>query len=211
MARRFDEDRIQQRVLDEIVNALWGGRQVPTTRELARAVHAAESRVQAALDSLEDERYIERDKDSSGKSISRAIRLTKMSRARFIPLMGRIAAGNPIPAYGDDVEEYLPLPVTQVRGDGAYALRVKGDSMTGDSLLDGDYVIVTPDPEPGDGEIVVVVIKEEATVKRLWREEGRIRLESSNPDRIEFPPIVINYSDNPRIQGRVIGVIRWLK
>lgn len=126
MARRFDEDRIQQRVLDEIVNALWGGRQVPTTRELARAVHAAESRVQAALDSLEDERYIERDKDSSGKSISRAIRLTKMSRARFIPLMGRIAAGNPIPAYGDDVEEYLPLPVTQVRGDGAYALRVKG-------------------------------------------------------------------------------------
>jgi repressor LexA len=134
-----------------------------------------------------------------------------MSRARFIPLMGRIAAGSPIPAYGDDIEEYLPLPVAQVRGDGAYALRVKGDSMTGDSLIDGDYVIVTPDPEPNDGEMVIVFIEEEATVKRLWREEGCIRLESSNPNRIEFPPILINHSDNPQIQGRVIGVIRWLK
>jgi repressor LexA len=210
MSRRFDEDLIQQGVLDEIVNALWDGRPVPTTRELARAVYAAESRVQTALDSLEDERYIERDKDSSGKSISRAIRPTKMSRVRFIPLMGRIAAGKPIPAYGDDVEEYLPLPVTQVRGDGAYALRVEGDSMTGDSLLDGDYVIVAPDPEPNDGEMVVVVINGGATVKRLWREEGRIRLESSNPDRSEFPPMIIDHRDDPLIQGRVVGVIRWL-
>jgi repressor LexA len=197
--------------LDEIINALWDGRPVPATRELARVVPAAESRIQTALDSLECERYIERDKDSSGKSIARAIRPTKMSRVRFIPLMGRIAAGKPVPAYGDDVEDYLPLPVTQVRGDGAYALRVEGESMAGDSLLDGDYVIVAPDPEPNDGEMVVVIIDEEATVKRLWREEKRIRLESLNPGQPEFPPKFIDYGDKPTIQGRVIGIVRWLK
>lgn len=134
-----------------------------------------------------------------------------MPRTRFIPLMGRIAAGNPIPNYGEDIEEYMPLPVSQVRGDGAYAVRVVGDSMTGDSVLDGDYVVVTPDPEPKNGEMVVVVIDGEATVKRLNREESRIRLESSNPDRGRFPPIFIDYRDNPLIQGRVVGVIRWLR
>jgi repressor LexA len=211
MARRFDDDRIQQMVLDEIIRALRDGRPVPTTRELARAVHAVESRVQTALDSLEDDGYIERDKDLSGKSIPRAIRPTKMPRTRFIPLMGRIAAGKPIPNYGEDVEEYIPLPVTQVRGDGAYAVRVVGDSMTGDNVLNGDYVVVAPDPEPNNGEMVVVVIDGEATVKRLQREERRIRLESSNPDRKRFPSIFIDYLDNPDIQGRVIGVIRWLR
>jgi repressor LexA len=211
MARRFDNDRIQQRALDEIINALRDGRPVPTTRELAQAVHAVESRIQTALNSLEDDGYIERDRDPSGKSIPRAIRSTKMSRTRFIPVVGRIAAGKPIPIYGEDVEEYIPLPITQVRGDGAYALRVAGDSMTGDGVLDGDYVIVAPDSEPSNGEMVVVVIDGEATVKRLRREERRIRLESSNPDREKFPAILIDYRDNPLIQGKVVGVMRWLR
>jgi SOS-response transcriptional repressor LexA len=148
VARRFDDDRIQQKVLDEIINALKDGAPVPTTRELARTVHTVESRIQTALESLEDDGYIERDRDASGKCISRSMRSTKIPRTRFIPLMGRIAAGNPIPNYGEDIEEYMPLPVSQVRGDGAYAVRVVGDSMTGDSILDGDYVVVTPDPEP---------------------------------------------------------------
>jgi repressor LexA len=206
---RFEEDRIQQMVLNELISAFMAGNPVPTIRELARRVHSVESRIKTALDSLEDYEYIERDRDADGKSIPRAIRLIKMPRTRFIPLVGRIAAGKPIPVYGENVEEYVPLPATQIRG--AYAVRVRGDSMVGDNIIDGDCVIVTQDSEPNSGEMVIALINGEATVKRLRREGELIRLESSNPDQEKFPPIFVDYHDNSEIQGRVVGVIRWLK
>jgi repressor LexA len=94
----------------------------------------------------------------------------------------------------------------KVRGVG-----VRGDSMVGDNIIDGDCVIVTQDSEPNSGEMVIALINGEATVKRLRREGELIRLESSNPDQEKFPPIFVDYHDNSEIQGRVVGVIRWLR
>jgi repressor LexA len=101
----------------------------------------------------------------------------------------------------------LSLPADRARGGEVYALEVKGESMIGDGILDGDHVVVATDPRPTPGTIAVVLIGEEATVKHIYYEGASIRLVASNPD---FPDQVYFESDCPVIQGRVIGVMRWL-
>lgn len=209
MVRRLEDDPAQQEILSLILDAAMSGEWTPTTRELAKRTRPprVESNVHKALSKLEDNGHIERDKDENGKAIPGAIRLRGMPRTRPVPLLGRVAAGQPVPSYGDDVIEYMPLPVDRVRTDGAYLLKVVGHSMTGDGIHDGDFVVVVADAEPGNDKIVVVIVDGESSVKRLRREPDGIRLLSSNP---EVKPIFIEYSANPLIQGRVIGVIRWL-
>ena len=130
-----------------------------------------------------------------------------MANARPVPLLGRIAAGKPILADGDDLRGFLPLPAQHVRGAEVYMLEVRGESMLGDGILDGDYIIVASDMKPGNGDIgVVLVDNDEATVKHVYYDDDTIRLESSNP---AFPPITLKQRDNPIIQGSVIGVVRW--
>lgn len=209
MVRRLEDDPAQQEILALIRDATMSGEWTPTTRELAKRTrpHRVESNVHKALSKLEDNGYIERDKDEAGKAIPGAIRLRGMPKTRPVPLLGRVAAGRPVPSYGDDVIEYMPLPADRVRGEGTYLLKVAGNSMTGDGINDGDLVVVISDPEPGNDKIVVVLVDGESTVKRLRREPDGIRLLSSNP---KVGSIFIEYSENPLIQGRVIGVIRWL-
>lgn len=208
MVRRLEDDPAQQEILSLIIEAVMGGGWTPTTRELAKRARPprVESNVHQALSKLEDNGHIERDKQD-GKAIPGAIRLRGMPKTRPVPLLGQVAAGRPVPTYGDTVIEYMPLPVERVRGEGVYLLKVVGHSMIGDGIHDGDFVVVVSDPEPGDDKIVVVLVDGEATVKRLRREPDGIRLLSSNP---KVGPIFIEYSADPRIQGRVIGVIRWL-
>jgi repressor LexA len=207
--RRLEDDPAQQEVLALIRDATMSGEWTPTTRELAKRTRPprVESNVHKVLSKLEDNGHIERDKDENGKAIPGAIRLRGMPKTRPVPLLGRVAGGRPVPSYGDDVIEYMPLPVDRVRGEGVYLLKVAGNSMTGDGIHDGDLVVVISDPEPGNDKIVVVLVDGESTVKRLRREPDGIRLLSSNP---KVGPIFIEYSENPLIQGRVIGVIRWL-
>jgi SOS regulatory protein LexA len=204
---RLEDDPAQQQILSLVVEAVMGGEWTPTTRELAKRAHRVESNVHLALSRLEDNGHIERGKDANGKAIPGAIRLRGMSKTRLAPLLGRVAAGQLVPSYGDEVMGYMPLPVDRARGDGVYLLRVVGHSMTGDGIHDGDFVVVVSDPEPGDDKIVVVTVDGESAVKRLRREPDGIRLLSSNT---KVKPIFIEYSANPLIQGRVIGVIRWL-
>jgi len=118
-----------------------------------------------------------------------------------VPIAGTIAAGLPIEAIDEGVESRI-FPEEMVP-EGAFALRVKGESMIDDHILNGDLVIVRPQDEVNDGEIAVALLDDgSATLKRVFREKGRVRLQPANPT---MDPI---YAENVRIQGRVVGVWR---
>jgi repressor LexA len=121
-----------------------------------------------------------------------------------IPLVGRIAAGEPILA-AENIEDYVTIERMFPVDGKCFALRVKGASMIGDGIRDGDIVVVRPQKTADNGDIVVALIEDEATVKRFYREGRRIRLQPSNPD---YDPI---YATAVEIRGRVIGVIRQMK
>jgi SOS-response transcriptional repressor LexA len=130
---------------------------------------------------------------------------------RMVPLLSSsIAAGEPRTVDDSDVEEYLPLPARYVRGNKVFLLKVEGDSMTGaDGILDGDLIIVESREDWDDGDMVVVLLEDDgykATVKRIWRDGENVLLQPSNPDS---PTKILSKADNPRVQGRVIGVARW--
>ena len=124
---------------------------------------------------------------------------------RLVPVLGKAAAGGSVLAAGEDTE-YLPLPTQYGHRDDAFAVKMLGDSMAGDGLLDGDYVVAVPDvPKNGDMAVILVEGEEgEATIKRLWYEGAAIRLESSNSN---FHPIIFGPDATPIVQGKVIGVI----
>ena len=118
-------------------------------------------------------------------------------------LLGRVAAGVPITA-AENLEEMFVLPASFARRSGAFMLRVKGDSMIDAAILDGDLIVVEPKPDATNGEIVVAMIDGEATVKRFYREAGRVRLQPENRD---MAPI---YADDVTVVGRVEAVVRRL-
>jgi repressor LexA len=118
-----------------------------------------------------------------------------------VPIVGRVTAGQPILAV-ENVDDYFPLPRSLAGEAESFMLRVSGDSMVGAGILDGDYVIVRKQQAAANGEIVVAMIDDEATVKRLFRADGRVRLEPDNP---AYEPIV---SDCVAILGKVIGLVR---
>ena len=124
-------------------------------------------------------------------------------RVRDIPVLGRIAAGTPILA-AEHVEEVLPLPVDLVGNDPVFLLEVKGDSMIEAGILEGDLVAVRSQKDALDGEIVAALIDgEEATVKRLRRQDGKVILEPANP---RYEPMV--YTDGVELVGKVVSVLR---
>jgi repressor LexA len=121
-----------------------------------------------------------------------------------IPLVGRVAAGAPILA-AENIEDYVTIERMFPVDGRCFALRVKGDSMTGDGIHDGDLVVVRPQRVARNGAIVVAVLEDEATVKRFYRERNRVRLQPANP---RYAPI---YARDIEICGVVIGVIRTMK
>src|SRR5205807_7792730 len=120
-----------------------------------------------------------------------------------LPLVGTVAAGQPILAE-ENIEEYVPVPQVAGGGDGAYLLRVRGDSMRDAGILEGDCVVVHPQDTAQDGDIVVALLGEEATVKRFFRESDHVRLQPEN-DAME--PI---RSKEVKVLGRVVGLMRSL-
>jgi repressor LexA len=211
MTRDLEAATTQRKILTMLLEAFERDELPPTLEEFASKLGLrAKSNVRRALIGLEDKGFIEFDRGSSNRVKTRSIRLTKVARARPIPLVGTVAAGQPILVDGENVREYLPLPAEHVRGAEVYMLEVDGDSMAGDGVLKGDYVIVDRYPSWEEGDMVVVLHKNAATVKRVWREGSSIHLESSNP---KYDPIILEEGDDredkPVIQGRVIGVVRW--
>ncbi|HIW73738.1 MAG TPA: transcriptional repressor LexA [Firmicutes bacterium] len=169
----------------------------PTVREICAAAGIkSTSTVHAYLKLLEDEGYISR---QSG--LNRAIRMPGESVAR-VPLLGRVTAGKPILAI-EEVEEYVPYSGGGYRPGDLFALRVAGDSMINAGILNGDVVIVRKTPTAENGEIVVALIGDEATVKRIYREQGHIRLQ---PENDAYEPILV---DEVVVLGKVISLLRY--
>jgi repressor LexA len=183
----------------------------PTVREIGEAVGlASPSTVHAHLANLERAGLIKRD-----PSKPRALELRRDPKpepapadVHRLPLVGEIAAGGPLLAE-QNVEDYVAVPEPLARGGEEFLLRVKGDSMVNAGILEGDIVVVRRQQTAQNGEIVVALAgddeaADEATVKRFFREDGRVRLQPEN-DALE--PI---YADHVQILGRVTGVFRSL-
>lgn len=170
----------------------------PTVREICEATGIrSTSTVHAVLSALEENGYITRDSKTS-----RGIRLTGTAETSMVPLVGRVTAGQPILAV-EEIEGYIPCPISSERSDGLFALRVQGLSMRDAGILDGDIIIADKDIESRDGDIVVALIGDEATVKRLVQKRGeKPYLMPENPD---FDPIRPDYME---ILGRVVGSYR---
>lgn len=138
---------------------------------------------------------------------ARALEIVDKDSESFetVPLVGTVAAGQPILAE-DNIEDFLPVPSSNLRTRGMFYLRVSGDSMVNSAILENDLVLVRPQPFVEQGEIAVVRIGDEATVKRFYRIDGRIELHPSNP---EYEPIVCSEEDGDvRVIGKVIAVYR---
>lgn len=187
----------QQKVYDYLKSRTQNGLP-PTVREICAATGLkSTSSVHAHLRTLEREGYISRD-----AGLNRAIHLAGEQPTVQVPIVGRVAAGLPILAV-EEVEGYVPFCPPRQNGDEYFALNVRGDSMKDGGILNGDIVIAVKTPTALDGEIVVAMIDEEATVKRLYREKDRIRLQPENP---AYEPI---YSTEVMILGKVIAVFRY--
>ncbi|MBI3947202.1 MAG: transcriptional repressor LexA [Armatimonadetes bacterium] len=194
----------QRQILRAIRDMLHRTGYPPTVREIGQVVGLSSScTVQKHLNALERKGFIRRN-----SKLSRTIEILEypeggipLARTINVPLIGRITAGQPILA-AECIEGTFPLPLDLV-GDGQlFMLRVQGDSMIGRGIHDGDYVVVRQQHSADDGEIVVALLGDEATVKTLYREPDRVRLQPENPSMV---PI---YASDVAILGKVVMSIR---
>lgn len=194
----------QRAILEFIQAELMRKGYPPSVREIGEAVGlSSSSTVHAHLSQLEKAGYIRRDPTKP-----RAIEVLLSGDGRDsirnivrLPILGRVAAGQPLLA-DENIEEYFPLPRDFGPIDEAFMLRVRGESMIGAGIYDGDLVVVQRTPQANNGDIVVALIEDEATVKRLFRENGHIRLQ---PENERMDPI---YATDVQIIGKVVGLVR---
>lgn len=177
----------------------------PSVREIGYAVGlSSSSTVHGHLGKLEEKGYIRRDPTKP-----RAIELVHdrdVARKEIInvPIVGRVTAGEPILAV-ENIEDFFPMPRDFANYEDVFMLKVRGDSMIGAGILDGDYVVVRQQSHAENGEIVVALLDDEATVKRFFREADHIRLQPENPS---LAPI---RSTDVQILGKVVGVFRKVR
>ncbi len=179
----------------------------PSVREICQAVGLkSTSTVHGHLERLERKGLIRRDPTKP-----RAIELVEVQRNRTkhvrTPILGKVTAGIPILAQ-EDIQGYVSLPLDFVKGEDAFILNVKGESMIEAGILDGDQIIVLPDTNVTNGDIVVAMLPDDctndgsATVKRFFKEDGRVRLQ---PENSSMEPI---FATDVTILGKVVGLMR---
>ena len=177
----------------------------PTVRDIGKAVGlTSSSTVHAHLSNLERLGLLRRDpsKPRAIELLDRAVDNVKsIVRPAGLPLVGQVAAGSPILAE-ENIEEYISVPEVAGGEDGEYILRIRGESMKNAGILEGDFVVVRTQETAKNGEIVVAMVGEEATVKRFFKEADHIRLQ---PENETMEPI---RSKDVRVLGRVVGVFR---
>lgn len=187
----------QQKVYDYLVRKMHDG-VPPSVREIGSAVGLrSTSSVQANLNALEKKGYISRD-----PLHKRSIRIVGQSGAAYVPLLGTVAAGLPLLAV-EQIEEYIPYAGRVTSDKPLFALHVKGESMIDAGILDGDIVIAEQVGSAENGDMVIALVDDEATVKTFYREKDHFRLQPANA---AFRPILV---DHVRILGKVVAVFRY--
>ena len=197
-----DLTKRQREIFDFISRYLAKHGYPPTVREIGKAVglHSS-STVHAHLSKLESLGVVKRDPSKPRALEVMVERAKKVVRPSGLPLVGQVAAGQPILAE-ENIEDYLQVPDVVGGEDGDYILRVRGESMKDAGILEGDFVVVRPTEKARDGEIVVALIEDEATVKRYFKEKDHVRLQPENKSMKAIKTRDLS------LLGRVVGVFR---
>lgn len=198
----------QREILEFILKEVQTKGYPPSVREIGEVVGlSSSSSVHAQLEKLEQKGYLRRDPTKP-----RAIEILDdnylpsgdlfgLKNLVNIPIVGTVTAGKPILAE-QNIQDYFPLPKDFTHEEDLFMLRVKGDSMINAGIFDGDLVIVNKTPTAINGDIIVAMLEDEATVKRFYKEQNQIRLQ---PENEQYKPII---SPNIQVIGKVIGLIR---
>lgn len=188
----------QRRIYDFLVERSADGIP-PSVREIGTAVGLrSTSSVQANLDALEEKGYITRD-----PMLKRSIRIVGQNdNITQVPIVGTVTAGAPILAV-ESIEGYFPYTGSVSRDKPLFALHVRGESMIEADILDGDLVIAEKTPYARNGDLVVALVEDEATVKTFYKEDGYYRLQPENPS---YMPIIVS---DVSILGKVVAVMRY--
>ncbi|MFC1718749.1 transcriptional repressor LexA [Candidatus Poribacteria bacterium] len=195
----------QQQILDFITGYVRDTGYPPTVREIANAFDMSSKGAYDHLKAIEKKGYIRRDPTKP-----RAIEIMDFMHGRThgsvveVPVVGKVAAGEPLLAT-QNIERTLSLSSDMVRTEEPFALRIKGDSMIEAGILEGDYVIVKQQRDAEQGDIVVALIGEEATVKRFYKASDHVKLQPENPS---MDPIIVK---DVMIMGKVIGLFREIQ
>ena len=210
----------QKEILEYIKKEILERGFPPAVREICEAVQLkSTSSVHAHLEALEKHGYIKKDatkpraieildddfQDTRISRLGAAAREVDSSEFASVPVIGNVAAGQPLLAV-EQIESYFPIPVDRLPNTETFMLKVKGESMINAGILNGDYVLVEKQSTARDGEMVVALVEDSATVKTFYRENGYFRLQPEN-DTME--PIIVRGA--LQILGKVIGVFRFMQ
>ncbi len=193
----------QQEILEYIKETILKKGYPPAVREICEAVSLkSTSSVHSHLETLEEKGYIRRDptKPRTIEIIDDCFQPTRREVVN-VPLLGTVAAGQPLYAE-ENIENYYPIPADILPNAETFMLKVKGNSMINAGILEGDQIIVEHCPTAHNGEIVVALVEDSATVKRFFKEKGHYRLQ---PENDSMDPIIV---ENVEILGKVIGLFR---
>lgn len=196
----------QREILEYIKAEILNKGYPPAVREICEAVKLkSTSSVHAHLETLEKNGYIRRDptKPRAIEIVDENFNLTRREMVN-VPIVGRVAAGEPILAV-ENIENYFPIPAEFMPNEQTFILQVQGESMVNAGILDGDYILVEQQTTANDGDMVVALVDDSATVKTFYKENGYYRLQPEN-DFME--PIIVS---DVMIMGKVIGTFRFFK
>ncbi len=195
----------QQEILEYIKQEILNKGYPPAVREICEAVHLkSTSSVHSHLETLEKNGYIRRDptKPRAIEIIDDNFNLTRREVVN-VPIIGQVAAGQPLLAV-ENIENYFPIPTEFMPNAETFMLKVKGDSMINAGIFNGDKILVQKQSDAQNGDIVVALVDDSATVKTFYKEDGHYRLQ---PENDTMDPIIVNECS---ILGKVFGIMRFL-
>lgn len=199
----------QSEILEYIKNEILNRGFPPSVREICEAVNLkSTSSVHSHLETLEKNGYIRRDptKPRAIEIVDDNFNLVRRETVN-VPIIGKVAAGQPLLAV-ENVEGYFPIPSEYMPNNKTFMLVVQGDSMVNAGIFNGDYVVVEQQPTAENGQKVVALIDDSATVKTFYKEDGHIRLQ---PENDSMEPIIVEPDQPFQILGKVIGVFRFMR